>query len=64
MKRPSATWDTLRLKRRRKRAVLSAIDKVEIRAAINARRYLTPKALAKRYKCSVSAIYRLDRENG
>jgi Mor family transcriptional regulator len=37
------------------------MDKVEIRAAINARRYLTPKALAKRYKCSLSAIYRLER---
>ncbi len=50
---------TLRLRRRR--AKLSEIDKVEIRAAINARRYLTPKALAKRYRCSLSAIYRLER---
>lgn len=61
MKRPSATWATLRRKKPRKRATLSAIDKVEIRAAINAGRYLTPKALAKRYRCSVSAIYRLER---
>lgn len=61
MKGPSRTWATLRLKKRRKRAALSAIDKVEIRAAINAGRYLTPKYLAKRYRCSVSAIYRIER---
>jgi hypothetical protein len=61
VKRPSATWATLRRKKPRKRAALSPMDKVEIRAAINARRYLTPKALAKRYKCSLSAIYRLER---
>lgn len=60
MKR-NATPVTLRLKKPRKRAVLSPTDKVEIRAAINARRYLEPKALAKRFKCSLSAIYRLER---
>lgn len=60
MKRPSATWKTLRLKRRR-RSALTPVEKVEIRAAISARRYLSTKELAKRYRCSLSAIYRLER---
>jgi hypothetical protein len=61
VKRPSPTWATLRRKKPRKRAVLSPMDKVEIRAALNAYRYCSPKALAKRHKCSVAAIYRLER---
>lgn len=61
MKRPSPTWATLRLKKPKKRAVLSPTDKVEIRAALNAYRYLAPKELAKRYGCTLSAIYRLER---
>lgn len=58
MKRPSATWRTLRLKKPRR---LTPTDKVEIRAAINARQYLSTKALAKRFKCSAVTIYRLGR---
>lgn len=61
MKRPSPTPITLRLKKPKRRAVLSEVDKVEIRAALNAYRYLAPKELAKRYKCTVSAFYRLER---
>lgn len=62
--RPSQTPATLTRRKPRRRAVLSPMDKVEIRAAINARRYLTPRALAKRFKCSLSAIYRLERMQG
>lgn len=46
---------TLRLKQRR----LTPMEKVEIRAAINARRYLSTNALAKRFKVSPVTIYRL-----
>ena len=48
---------TLRLKKRYRR--LTPLQRIEIRAAINARRYLSTKALAKRYKCSPRTIYRL-----
>lgn len=61
MKRPSPTPITLRLKKPKRRAVLSSTDKVEIRAALNAYRHCSPKALAKRYRCSLAAIYRTER---
>jgi hypothetical protein len=49
----------LTLRKRKKIVNLTPMQKVEIRAAINARRYLSTKALAKRFNVSCVTIYRL-----
>lgn len=46
---------------RHKQTRLTPLQKVEIRAAINARRYLTTSALAKRFNVTTTTIYRIGR---
>lgn len=48
---------TMRLKKLKR---LSPLQKVEIRAAIQARRHLSTKMLARRYGVSTRTIYRIE----